>query len=70
MKQLMLNHAFRWANVVWFHVGKYNWRSRKAMEKIGAKLSHEASRELNGVVHDYVYYKIEAPHQFRAFWVT
>jgi RimJ/RimL family protein N-acetyltransferase len=60
MKQLMLNHGFRWAQVVWFHVGKYNWRSRKAMEKIGATLSHEASRELNGVVHDYVCYKIDA----------
>ena len=23
------------AKVVWFHVGKNNWRSRKAMEKIG-----------------------------------
>lgn len=60
MKQLMLNHAFHWAKVVWFHIGKNNWRSRKAIEKIGARLSHEASRELNGVVHDYVFYKIEA----------
>ena len=62
MKQLMLDHAFRWAHVVWFHIGKNNWRSRKAIEKIGAKLSHEASRELNGVVHDYAFYKIDAPH--------
>lgn len=61
MKQLMLSHAFRWAKVVWFHVGKNNWRSRRAMEKIGGKLSHEASREHNGVVHDYVFFKIEAP---------
>ena len=61
MKQLMLNHAFRWAKVVWFHIGKNNWRSRKATEKIGGRLSHEASRELNGVVHDYAFYKIEAP---------
>jgi len=61
MKQLMLNHAFRWAKVVWFHVGKNNWRSRKAMEKIGATLSHEERKELNGVVHDYAYYKIELP---------
>ena len=61
MKQLMLNHAFRWAKVVWFHIGKNNWRSRKAMEKIGARFSHDATRELNGVVHEYVFYKIEAP---------
>jgi N-acetyltransferase len=37
MKQLMLSHAFRWAKVVWFHVGKNNWRSRRAMEKVGGK---------------------------------
>ena len=61
MKQLMLSHAFRWAKVVWFHVGKSNWRSRRAMEKVGGKLSHEASREHNGVVQDYVFFKIEAP---------
>src|SRR3989338_1111357 len=61
MKQLMLDHAFHWAEVVWFHVGKNNWRSRRAMEKIGGKLSHEASREHNGVVHDTVYFKIEKP---------
>jgi len=61
MKRLMLDHAFRWAKVVWFHVGKNNWRSRKAIEKIGATLSHEATRESNGVLHDYIFYKIEAP---------
>ncbi len=60
MKQLMLDHAFRWAKTVWFHVGKDNWRSRKAMEKIGGKLAFEARKELNGVAHDYAFYKIEA----------
>ena len=61
MKRLMLNHVFKWAKTVWFHVGKNNWRSRMAMEKIGGKLSHEEHKELNGVAHDYVCYKIEAP---------
>jgi len=42
-------------------VGKNNWRSRKAMEKIGGTLSHEERKELNGVVHDYACYKIELP---------
>jgi RimJ/RimL family protein N-acetyltransferase len=60
LKQLMLSHAFRWAKVIWFHVGKNNWRSRRAMEKVGAKLSHEASREHNGVMQEYVFFKIEA----------
>jgi len=63
MKALMLEHAFRWAEVVWFHVGVSNWRSRRAMEKIGGIYSHEARKELNGVAHDYVFFKIPAPHQ-------
>jgi RimJ/RimL family protein N-acetyltransferase len=36
MKQLMLNHAFRFVETVVFFVGEKNFRSQKAMEKIGA----------------------------------
>jgi RimJ/RimL family protein N-acetyltransferase len=61
MKRLMLGHAFRWAGRVWFHVGSRNLRSRRAMEKIGGILEREERRELNGVVHDYVVYRIDAP---------
>lgn len=60
MKKLMLDHAFKWARVAWFHVGKNNRRSRGAMGKIGGVLSHKGGRELNGVMHEYVYYKIDA----------
>jgi N-acetyltransferase len=35
MKQLMLNHAFRFVNSVIFLIGPGNVRSQKAMEKIG-----------------------------------
>jgi RimJ/RimL family protein N-acetyltransferase len=35
LKTLMLDHAFRFVDRVIFHVGVDNWRSRKAMEKIG-----------------------------------
>ncbi|MFI5350727.1 MAG: GNAT family N-acetyltransferase [Elusimicrobiota bacterium] len=38
LKALMLDHAFRFVNVVVFHVGENNIRSRKAMEKIGGIL--------------------------------
>jgi N-acetyltransferase len=38
MKQLMLRHAFRFVRSVIFLVGPQNWRSRKALEKIGAVL--------------------------------
>jgi RimJ/RimL family protein N-acetyltransferase len=35
MKDLMLGHAFRFVRHVVFLVGPTNWRSQKAMEKIG-----------------------------------
>jgi RimJ/RimL family protein N-acetyltransferase len=36
MKDLLLNHAFKFVESVVFFVGKKNFRSQKAMEKIGA----------------------------------
>jgi RimJ/RimL family protein N-acetyltransferase len=36
MKHLMLRHAFRFVENVVFLVGKQNWRSQRALEKIGA----------------------------------
>jgi RimJ/RimL family protein N-acetyltransferase len=36
MKQLMLRHAFRFVERVIFVVGQENWRSQRAVEKIGA----------------------------------
>jgi len=59
LKRIMLQHAFRWAKVVWFHVGSNNLRSRKALEKIGAAFSHEEARGPQNVVH--AFYRIEAP---------
>lgn len=35
MKRLMLDHAFRFVTTVVFLIGEDNWRSRKAVEKIG-----------------------------------
>jgi N-acetyltransferase len=61
MKTLMLEHIYQWADTVWFHVGQQNWRSRKAMEKIGGQLSHYAPVDVAGVPHEYAYYKIERP---------
>ena len=58
VKSLMLNHAFTWASRVWFHVGSCNIRSCRALEKIGAKLSHEESRDINGEPIDHCYYFI------------
>jgi len=36
MKQLLLNHAFKFVETVIFLVGERNFRSQRAMEKIGA----------------------------------
>lgn len=37
MKQLMVGHALQWVERVFFAVGEENWRSRKALSKIGAE---------------------------------
>ena len=42
MKRLMLDHAFRFVGSVVFLVGPKNWRSQKAVEKIGGV--HAGSR--------------------------
>jgi N-acetyltransferase len=36
LKRLMLGHAFRYVRAVVFHVGTGNFRSQRALEKIGA----------------------------------
>ena len=59
MKNLMLTHAFKWAKRVWFHVGIENIRSQKAMEKIGAVLSHKEPRLLNGMPITHCYYYVQ-----------
>jgi N-acetyltransferase len=59
MKSLMLAHAFTWATRVWFHVGSNNFRSCKALEKIGAVLSHTAHRPVNGLPLEHRFYYID-----------
>ncbi len=36
MKKLMLDYAFQFVDRVYFHIGAFNLRSQKAIEKIGA----------------------------------
>jgi RimJ/RimL family protein N-acetyltransferase len=61
MKKLMLDHVFQWADTVWFHIGMDNWRSRKAMEKIGGVLSHTGERASGDKMHPYCWYRITKP---------
>jgi N-acetyltransferase len=62
LKQLMLDYAFRHAQKVWLHIDINNWRSRKGTEKIGARLSHETKKVINGQSHDYAFYCISRAH--------
>lgn len=48
VKKLMLDYIFQFVNVVKFHVGAENWRSRNAMEKLGATLVAEISVAYHG----------------------
>ena len=60
-KALMLAHAFALADTVWLHIGRDNWRSRKAAEKIGAVLDREGEREQGGTMVPYCWYRLDRP---------
>jgi RimJ/RimL family protein N-acetyltransferase len=53
MKKLMLDHAFTFVNSVIFAIGPDNWRSRKAVEKVGAVFVEEVTEGPRG--HRVVY---------------
>jgi len=62
MKRLMLHHAFRFVDNVVFLVGSTNFRSRRALEKIGGVLTdRREKRNLNGNIVDHVVYQIKKP---------
>jgi RimJ/RimL family protein N-acetyltransferase len=50
MKQLMLTHAFGFFDQVRFNIGATNVRSRRAIEKIGARFDGEYVPEAKGGV--------------------
>ncbi len=59
MKKLMMDHAFRFVESVFFYVGENNRRSRKAVEKIGGELVGEfVSKLADGSPSPSVIYKI------------
>ncbi|MEP7196755.1 MAG: GNAT family N-acetyltransferase [Saprospiraceae bacterium] len=41
IKALMLDYAFQFLNKVYFHIGKYNLRSQKSIERLGAIFQKE-----------------------------
>lgn len=61
LKSLMLEHAFKFVDRVWFHVAVNNFRSQRAMDKVGAILSHHVVRESGGVTAEFIHYYIDRP---------
>ncbi len=61
LKTLMLDHAFKYVDRVTFKVGVSNWRSRKAMEKLGGIFLGEEMVSYSGEPsHPNVVFKIDA----------
>ena len=59
VKRLMLDHAFTFADTVVFYVGETNWRSQRAMEKIGGvRREGLFPRLLAGVAYPHVVFEI------------
>lgn len=56
-KALMIEHAFRFVDRIYFEVGAKNLRSRRAVEKLGAQLSE--TLQLDG--GPYVVYALDRP---------
>ena len=60
MKRLMLEHAFKYVERVVFVVGATNWRSQKALEKIGARFWKKAdSKARDGSPRPVVVFQIK-----------
>lgn len=62
LKKLMLDYAFEFVDKVYFHIGAFNYRSQKAIAKIGAVKVDEYEVEYYGEVSKLNYiYQINKP---------
>ncbi len=63
LKQLMVGHALRFFDAAIFLVGEHNFRSRRAMEKIGGVLTDRsfAAPMAEGLMSRHVIYRIDQP---------
>jgi RimJ/RimL family protein N-acetyltransferase len=62
MKSLMLSHAFKFVDSVVFLIGPENFRSRKAVEKIGGvEDGHRETKNPDGTAEQHVVYRIRKP---------
>lgn len=65
IKSLMLDHAFRHMNAVWFHIGADNIRSKKATAKLGVQYMATGRRTLSSGTALYDCYRLS-----RSAWQT
>ena len=65
LKNLMLNYAFQFVDVVVFHIGATNYRSQRAIEKLGATKSKDVDFESGGVLQPHFEYQI-----LKSDWVS
>ncbi len=62
LKRLMLDHIFQFVDSVIFMVGEFNFRSQRAMEKIGGlKRAETRARAYHGIMHRHLVYEITPP---------
>lgn len=64
LKKIMLEHAFRFYDSVWFHIGPSNIRSQKATLKVGAYFTHEEMLAISGKPELWRCYKIDKQQWF------
>ncbi len=58
VKRLMLDHAFKSTDSVWFHIHPANIRSQKATQKIGAIFSYKAQLMLADTSANWLVFKL------------
>jgi N-acetyltransferase len=61
LKRLMLDHAFRFVENVVFLIGPANFRSQKAVEKIGGVRIESRNKTVRGQTVEQVVYQIRKP---------
>ena len=58
LKQLMLDHAFKTVDTVLFYIAETNFRSRRAVEKLGGVLANPQAEQFEIKSADSVIYKL------------
>ena len=61
LKRLMLDHAFRFVETVVFLIGPTNFRSQKAVEKIGGVMIEPREKTIRGKTVEQIVYEIKKP---------